>query len=412
MLALWMLARLRFPAPPAQPRAISQLLTSLRAGADFDALSSQVARAQGLVGDALSVLAFDVDEGPRGVRTLARPVLRIGGDIAVVQVPDGGRLGKDAAAVLLAQDRASGLGIVRVGLDPATSGVSPKLSALPEPPQYLIATTVYPDGVALRPFFLAATSEVEVATWSARGWVVPEDTGLTTGTFLFTREGEFAGLTVGRDGATVIVSSETVLDEANRLVGSPAAAPASYGVEIDALTPALSRALDATTGVAVAWVDPEGAAAGVLDVGDVIETADGRPLASRDQWRRLESSAVPGVEVTIGIRRGGEPAVVRLTPRAAPEAASGPVRSGKRISAFGAALRPRGTEGVEVVSVDQDSMAALSGLLPGDVITAAGALAAPAPAALLRAVEALTDGQPLLLSVRRGDSRHLLVLER
>jgi len=412
MLALWMLARLRFPAPPAQPRAISQLLTSLGAGADFDALSSQVARAQGLVGDALGVLVFDLDHPTAGRRTLTRPVLRIGGDIAVVQVPDGGRLRADSAAVLLAQDRASGLGILRLGLDTATSGVSPKLSALPEPPQYLIATAVYPDGVALRPIFLAATAEVDVATWSARGWVVPEETGLTTGTFLFTREGEFAGLTVSHDGATAIVSSETVLDEANRLVASPATPPATCGVEVETLTPELGRALGAMTGVAVAWVDPAGAADGAIAAGDVIESADGRPISSRDHWRRFESGAAPGVEVTIGIRRAGKPVTVTLTPRTVSGAqAATSATAAKGARDLGAVLRPRAADGVEVVSVTPNSLAALSGLLPGDIVTSVGGLPAPSPAAVLRAVQELTGEQSLWLAVRRGDGRHLLVVE-
>lgn len=410
MLALWMLARLRFPAPPAQPRAITQLLTSLGAGADFDALSSQVARAQGLVGDALSVLTVDVD-GPRGTSTVTRPVLRIGGDIAVVHVPDGGRLATSAAVALLARDRSSGLAIVRVALDPATSGVSPKLSPLPEPPQYMIATAVYPDGVTFRPVFVAATTEVDVPAWSSRGWVVPEETGLAAGAFLFTREGEFAGLTVGHEGVTAIVSSETVLDEANRLIGSPASPAVTFGIEVEALTPALTRVLEAATGVVVAWVDPDGPAEGILVTGDVIESVDGQAITGRDHWRR-QVTAAAGVTVVLGIRRGGMTTTVRLTPRAEAGSASPEATAPKAPKVFGALLRARAGEGSEIVSVEPDSLAAVSGLLEGDIVTAAGRQERPSPAALTQAVQGLSRGESLLVAIRRGSARHLLVLER
>ncbi len=410
VLALWMLARLRFPAPPAQPRAVSQLLTSLGAGADFDGLASQVARVQGLVGGSLIALDFDV-MSEDGMFAVSRAALRVGGDIAVVQVPEHGQLKSSAAAVLLAHDVASGLAVLRVPADQAASGGTPRIAPPPEPPQYVIATAIYPNGVALQPVFLAATAEVDAPLWSATASALPLETGLTPGTWLFTRDGEFAGLTVAHERALAIVSSGTVLDEANRLIARPSAPAGDYGIQVERLTSALGRALDARSGVVVTWVDPRGPARGLLAAGDVIEGVAGQPLPTLEHWQRHRAALAAGIAVDLSVRRAGDVVAVTVTPVSGAAAGSGVAGSGPAL-ALGATTRTLRGSGTEVVAVESGSRAAAAGLRTGDIVTSAGVVQAPASATLDRLVRSLSPGQTLLLGVRRGEERRLLVLER
>src|SRR5262245_54993271 len=184
MLALWMLARLRFPAPPAEPRAIAGILNSLGTGSDFDGLASQVARVRGLVGASLFTVELEASTDGGGFATGA--AMRLGGDVGIVHVPDGKRLRSSNAVALISRDAASGLAVVRLPLDPIASTSTPRMSRPPDAPQYVVATSVYPEGVALRPVFVAAMARVDAPLWSSSAYAVPLETGLAPGAFLFT----------------------------------------------------------------------------------------------------------------------------------------------------------------------------------------------------------------------------------
>jgi C-terminal processing protease CtpA/Prc len=77
---------------------------------------------------------------------------------------------------------------------------------------------------------------------------------------------------------------------------------------------------------------------------------------------------------------------------------------------LGLTLRLRARVGSEVVSTERESVAARAGLLPGDVITDAGSVSAPTPAAVATAFSALESGQILLTAVTRGDDHLILEL--
>lgn len=409
VLALWMLARLRFPAPPAEPRAISGILASLGNGADFDGLSTQVARVRAIVGESLLTVELD---GSSSARPVARAgaALRIGDDLAVMQIPEAARLRASSDVALLAYDDASRLAVLRIPSDPAASGPTPRVTRLSPSPQYIIASAIYPDGVALRPVFVAAAAAIDAPLWSAVAWAVPTETGLTPGSFLFTRDGEFVGLTTSQRGVLAIVGGDTVLDEATRLIAREGFTPADCGVQVEALTPALQRALLATAGVVVAWVDPMGPSRDELVVGDVIEVIDDQPVPTVDHWRRHVAGLRVDERVAMRVRRAGATRSVSITASARPVVDD--QESSFEHLAFGARTRALRGVGVEVISVEAESLASRAGLAAGDVITVIGTTSVPTPAQITRISSRLKDGQSVLLGVRRGDERRLLVLER
>jgi len=407
VLALWMLARLRFPTPPAEPRAISGILSSLGTGADFDGLATQVARVRAVVGANLFTVELEVPSA--GGSSTTRSALRIGGDVAVIQLPAGARLRSSADVTLVAYDAASSLAVVRLP-DSTANIAAPRVTRLPQPPQYVIASAVYPDGVALRPVFVAAIAATDAPLWSAVAWAVPSETGLIPGSFLFTRDGEFAGMTISHRGALAFVSGDTVLDEANRLITRSGSGPADYGVEVEALTPPLQRALGGTHGVVVTWVSPNGAARDALVVGDVIEGVNDQDLPTLEHWRRHVAGLTVGEELTLTVRRARTTRRVSLTPTTytGPDEQS-PIEV--RL-AFGARTREIRGVGSEIVSLDAASLASRAGLAVGDFITFIGTTSSPTPDQIIDVAGSLHDGQSVLLGVRRGEEHRLLVLER
>jgi hypothetical protein len=336
--------------------------------------------------------------------------LRLGGDVAVVHVPDGAGLRASAGVALLARNSASGLAVVRLPGDPAPSAATPRTAQPLATPQYLIATTVYPDGVAIRPAFVAATARVDAPLWAAAAYAVPAQTDVSPGAFLFTRSGEFAGLAIDLNGAPAFVPGDTVLDEANRLIATPAVPRPDYGIHVHDLSPALGRALSAEQGVVVAWVDPAGPAREALSPRDVIETVGGQPVPTSAHWRRHVATHRTDGPVTMSIRRAGVSRSVTVTPLAVvrldadDEGHSGPRRP------FGAVFRLVPGAGSEVVTVETGSPAARAGLVPGDTVIAFGDVSAPSPAQINRAASP-QDGKPVVMMVRRNQEHRLLVVE-
>ncbi len=406
LLALWMLARLRFPSPPPEPRGVADLLVS-RVPASLDAFTDQISRVRTQLGG--SLLTVELADEPRHSTRAPRAAFRLGGDVAVVHVPDGRRLRASSGVTLIAHNTASGLAVIRLPADPSPGVAAPRLAALPEPPQYVVATSVYPGGVALRPVLIAATAKADAPLWSASGFALPPDSGVTAGAFLFTQQGEFAGLTVDINGAVGFVSAETVLDEANRLMADPITMPADLGVDVQALDPALARTLNAATGVVVTWVEPDGPSQGQLMPRDVIESVDGTPVPGVEHWRRYLASVHADTPMWLTIRRGGSITGLTITTAATALAEEEDVPLPPR--RFGATLRPVTGQGSEVVTVDPASSAAAAGLMAGDIVTSIGTVTAPAPAQVERAIRGIHQGGGLLVGIRRGEAHRLLVIE-
>jgi S1-C subfamily serine protease len=167
------------------------------------------------------------------------------------------------------------------------------------------------------------------------------------------------------------------------------------------LTRKLAAATGATGGVIVSWVDPEGPAAGALQIGDVIEEADGERLTSQ-QWAVRAARLVPGTTLTVRARRGGAMHEVSLV-AASPQPQPG-------ITSLGLTMRALPGVGSEVTRVAPLTAAHRAGMEAGDVITLAGTTAAPAPAQVREAFAAYPEGQGVLVGVTRGTSHRVVVV--
>ncbi len=407
LLALWMLARLRFPSPPPEPRGVADLLVSRASSAVIDPFADQIARVRAQVGG--SLMAVEVADESRHPSGVSRAAFRLGGDVAVVHVPEGRRLRPASGVTVIAHNAASGLAVIRLPADPSPGAAAPRLAVLSDPPQYVVATSVYSGGVALRPVLIAATARADAPLWSASGFALPPDSGVAPGAFLFTQQGEFAGLTIEMNGSLGFVTAETVLDEANRLMADPITTPADLGIDVQALNPALSRALNAATGVVVTWVEPDGPSHGQLMARDVIETVDGTPVPAVEHWRRYLASVHPDTPLWLTIRRAGASTGLTVTATANGVAEEEDVPLPPR--QFGAALRAVPGQGSEVVTVAPSSSAAAAGLLAGDIVTTIGTVTTPSPSQVERAVRGVHQGASLLLGIRRGEDHRLLVFE-
>jgi S1-C subfamily serine protease len=158
-----------------------------------------------------------------------------------------------------------------------------------------------------------------------------------------------------------------------------------------------------TGGVVVNWVDPQGPAAEMLHVGDVIEEADGARLTAQT-WAVREARLGPGEMLTLRIRRQGEVHVAVLNATPAPSLSD--------TESLGLTMRALPGVGAEVVQVVPTAAAGRSGLEAGDVITRIGETAAPTPAQVRAAFAADSEGRGSLLALTRGTTHRVAVLQR
>jgi S1-C subfamily serine protease len=153
----------------------------------------------------------------------------------------------------------------------------------------------------------------------------------------------------------------------------------------------------------VSWVDPEGPAAGLVAVTDIIESIETTATLTVETWQVRAARLAAGDEVNLRIRRDGvvhAVTVVAAAIRGAPPA----------IPALGATFRARPRAGAEVTAIDRGSVADRAGLRPGDLVTRVGSVAAPTPAQLTGAFSALESAQVLLAAVTRDDDHFVLEL--
>jgi hypothetical protein len=394
IVALWLLARFRFRDLPATPNPIPAVLSQLASGPRFDDLATEIAQLQPRL--AAMLVALDAPPAPLDpLQTSSRiAALRVRDDVAVTLLP---------SADLLARDRASGLAVVRVPSQGPNAPV-PWIPRRLQQPRYFIASDVSASGVSLRPVFMGSLNPVVSPLWSDAVWTVPESGDLAPGSFLFTTDAELVGLVIGYGHERAIVQGATLLAAADQLVTGPRAAAGTIGVDVQPLTEPLASVTGASAGVVVAWVERGGAAAGRLMVGDVIEAADGRALATRQEWDVRVARLSVGETLTLRVRRGGEVRDVELV---ATGTAAPPVNR-----SLGLGLRGRTGIGAEVIRVDPGSAGDRAGLAVGDVITLIAALAAPTPTQVMRSFNSVSPSQRVMIAVTRGDAHHVTTLER
>ena len=117
-----------------------------------------------------------------------------------------------------------------------------------------------------------------------------------------------------------------------------------------------------------------GAAAG-LKVGDVIQAANGEPIADAEALRNFQGLQAANARVVLDVRRDGKPlqltSGLRETPKALDGSQLDPRLAGASFAELPETLRRQGLSGVLVEDVARGSRAAQNGLQKGDVIQAA-----------------------------------------
>ena len=397
IVALWVLARIRFPGQAATPTPVPPLLTQFVDRTGFEDLAVEVAGLESRLAPSLVALEFGQD-------VLA--ALRIHDDVVVALLTTGGVAGAQSPAnpTVLARDPASGLAVIRVPTAPA--------SALPlwspqgmQSPRYLLVSDVSRQGASLRPVFVGSLYPAASLTWAEPIWAAPAQTDLATSAFVFTIDGTLAGLAVEHEGRPAILPAEAVIRLAERLLREGSPVGGWLGVEVQALTAPIASVAGASAGVVVTWVDPLGPAVEKLAVMDVIEAIGDEDLASLEHWEARLARLGAGDSPVLRVRRRGELQEIELTAADAPPAPS-------EADPLGLTMRAVPLVGVEIVRVDPGSAAARAGLEAGDMVTLIGEVERPTPAQVISAFQVAPDDHPLLVGVTRGDSHRVLALEK
>jgi S1-C subfamily serine protease len=397
LVALWVLARIRFPGQSPSPNPIPSLLSQLASAPRFANLAGEIAELQGRLSTSwLTVAASGTEDGvDAGARQLT--AMRLRRNAAVVLVRGGDRL--SSPDEIVATDRVTGLAIVRTAEDAAPVGVPPWMPQSLKSPQYFMATVGTPAGVSLRPVLVASMHESHSPAWSGAIWSVPEGTDLAPSSFVFTTSGEIAGLVVREPTGLAIVPWEVEREEATRIIDGERNPAVDLRMEVRALTPALAKATGATQGVVVAWVDSRGPAAKHLLVGDVIMSVNARSITDTRDWE-VASSRLPVGAVTMHVRRRGKPLDVQFT---APAVTTSP-----GAAALGLTMRRVPGVGVTIVRIDPRSAASAARLQEGDIITLVGHITAPTAAQIGDAFRSARPGEAIMLAITRGQT-HLVV---
>ena len=392
VIALWVLARIRFPDRPATP--VPALLTQLAPRQPLSDLALESAMLRARLGATIVALPS------------AGAALRFREDSAVTWLSPA--LAQEhtpgqhdgAAWQVVTRDRATGVTVARLEAAPAAFPPSPWIPEAPTQPRYLLGTVVSQRDVALRPVFVASLEAAADPAWPDGIWLLPPATDVEAGDLLFTTDAQVAGMVVPSQDRLALVPGRALLDEAQRLLESPSPPPGVIGVEVQSLTRTLGEATGAHTGVVVTSVDARGPAARVLAVGDVIEALDGQWLETRQHWDVHTSRLGANDPLVLGVRRRGAWHDIQIR-------AAAPAEAGRR--PLGLVLRGVPRLGSEVLRVERGSAAEAAGLAAGDTITLAGQVATPDPADVQESFAAAA-GRPVIVAFTRGASSRVTAL--
>jgi hypothetical protein len=409
VVALWVLARVRFPDLPATPNPVSPLLSQLATTPTFDGLASEVSQLRGrlepwLIALDASSLAPSVAAGPTASRVTA---LRIHDDLGIILMPTTRAREPGRADRLVATDRASGLSVVRVSTESPVPAPTPWQPRRLDRPQVFMVTDAESERTGLRPVFVASLEPIASALWSDSIWTFSQRSGVLPGSFVFTTTGEFAGMVIEHAGRLAVVPSAILFAEFERLVAKPITPAGDLGIRVQSLTADVSAATGATVGVVVTWVNGEGPSSGVVRVGDVIEAADGSPLPTPEHWRVRLARLGANEALRLRIRRRGGLVDVQLQPPAPAPASPAP-----RNPSLGLRMRGMAGSGTEVLSVEEGSAAIRAGLAAGDVITLIGDVSSPTPAQVRTAFSTAPEGTRVLVGLTRGATHLVTTLTR
>jgi hypothetical protein len=184
LLALWVLARIRFPGQAPSTNPIPTLLSQLSSAPRFANLAGEIGELQERLSRTwLTVPASGTDDfADASARQLT--AMRLQSNAAVVHLHSNERLSNQGEIV--AADRVTGLAIIRTKEDSAPIGVPPWMPPALNTPQYFMATVGTPSGVSLRPVLVASMHESHSPAWPGVIWSVPDGTDLTPSSFVLT----------------------------------------------------------------------------------------------------------------------------------------------------------------------------------------------------------------------------------
>jgi PDZ domain len=401
--ALWILARIRFSDRLATPGPIPPLLTQLASNPTYDDLAAEIGQVQSRLEPWLLAVGPSSPPSDSSSPPHALAAVRIRDDLAVTLLPSRSNREPWAVDAIVAQDRGSGLAVVRVT---GETLVAPPASWSPRrarQPRYLIATDVLNRAISLRPVFIGALEPAGSPAWREPIWSAPARADLTPGSFLFTNDAELAGLVIESSGR-MIVPGEALLAEVDHLLARQGQRAGEIGVRVQPMTPSIAAATGSSAGVVVTWVDGDGVAARKLSVGDVIEAIDSDKAPTLQRWDVRMARLRAGETLTLLVRRRGEIQEVQLI--ASDHQAAADSRS------LGLSMRRVPGVGAQVIRVERGSIADRAGIETGDLITLIGEVHRPTPAQVSSAFASARGRLPVLVAVTRGDSHHVMTLTK
>jgi hypothetical protein len=395
--ALWGLARLRFPERPIGPNPVPPVLAQLAPASPLESFAGAVRDLEPKILPTLVVLNGN-GEGRDSAIGLRLPdgLVATFADVAAWE---------HEAGLLIARNDATGLSIFPAPPSEFPTVLRPWTHWTPNPSsRFLLAAESSGARLFLRPVFIGSFRPMSWPPWGTEVWALPPDAEIKPGTFLFTTEGSFAGAAVKAGGGPALVPAHALTSAATQLAAERPE-PAGYlGVAVQPLTPSLREALQAKSGVVVAWVDPDGPAAGSLRSTDVIEQFNQARPDDQPAWDAIASHVRAGSEVRLKVRRGD--GVQEVTVRAAEG------RSVPQPRSSGLTLRSKPGAGAEVVEIALGSPAERAGFQTGDIVTRIADRQGPSPAVVARVLAATPSGAYVVFVVRRGSTHRVLALER
>lgn len=229
------------------------------------------------------------------------------------------------------------------------------------------------------------------------------------------------GANVGIGFAAPVDMVKTVTDQ---LLAHGKVIRGFLGIRPQPVTEAIRKAkrLESTRGVLVSEVlkgmPAEGAG---VEAGDVITKVNGVAVEDVDRFRRAIAELAPGTTASLTVVRDGRSIVKKAVLVEFPEdeqaATPGEERPGTKLGISVRSLsdderREAGVDGgVLVASVEAGSPAAEAGIRRGDIIIEVGNAKVLSPADYDKALARLGKSEPVLLRIKRGDSRMYIAVE-
>jgi hypothetical protein len=398
LLALWILARLRFPERPASPNPVTPVLTQISAPTTFASLAQEAARLEQRIGPLLAVVTWQ-PPGEEHVR--AYPAWPWREDLAIAMLPSASVF--HSSEKIRNVDPPTGLALVSVSGSKGTPA-APWTPGRLDVPRYFFAATPAASRPAVTPVYVSSLEPERSPAWSTEIWRVPSVSGLVPGSLIFTAAGDWLGIAATENGDSLIIPAAALLDLATRM-NQPRNPRGDLGFQVQHLDARLATEIGVHvgSGVIVAWVDPRGAAAKVLETGDVIEAINGASTPTAFAWHVHASRLAAGETAALKVRRAGELHDITISatlPR--------PARS----TALGLTLVPARGLGSRITEVVAHSAGGRAGLQVGDIVTIAGDDAQPSPSLVRRMFDDVRVGGAILLTIKRGEAYRLVVLTR